>query len=794
MFEADYKEDENEDETTDKDVSDKRKGQEEVNLQCGLDSPVYFDKPTHMSENIDHRVQDECTPQTNSVESKSEEPVIHNDVSVSLICYGKDEKFREENYHPDDINYSYCSSNNQLCQKEEKNEGEDKVVAPGPDSDGNEDGGLDSDVTEEVLDKDPNSTKFDKQEVEIKQKDGLTCNQEDVVLPILIDGVKEEMVTSDNIDACGEECDGSSSVPSSSLLCLSEPIKVDDHSLSGITDAEAQISGIFDFKDCQHSQREAKEDQSDLVFLKKEIQCQKNETDTIVVLAQEGIDRPMQQHTQDQQIGQLMNNDSFDKASAATAPDTSACDDENIVAPIISEVSCPHVLMNNEVFDKASVVAAHKTDGVGSAIDAAACDNATIIAPIMFEGISHPDTLTSFKDQQSDQVQNNKDFSEVASGVAPVLTNDINPATCKINFLSFDQSELKDRDKDNTSYPGVGVESGISSMDVSPDLQDAGNEFDLLITDDVALSVINEDTRGMAFASYQSGLSQKPRSEPTDWAKYESFAANEDMFGHEIDDGYHRGLDQFMAQITASVTSFSSELKKKTDIKSVVEGVDIKESSGVSVQKKVEMEAEKEEDYEKTEISIMEATMDNNEWITDSNYQVLPWMNISVSSFAQDNTKTSQPPTEEHQHSSSLTDAACKDTDTTPSTEVKPTNTLSLVDENTENFKKVVAVQPMPQNVNVTFRIHYLTHSPYQTVAVTGNQQELGNWKGFIPLERTKDGHWATVVSLPAESHVEWKFVLVDKGEVCRWEECGNRFLDTGFGDDLIVHKWWGLL
>ncbi|KAI3361671.1 hypothetical protein L3Q82_002038 [Scortum barcoo] len=111
-----------------------------------------------------------------------------------------------------------------------------------------------------------------------------------------------------------------------------------------------------------------------------------------------------------------------------------------------------------------------------------------------------------------------------------------------------------------------------------------------------------------------------------------------------------------------------------------------------------------------------------------------------------------------------------------------------------ENNKKVVAVQPMPQNVNVTFRIHYFTQSPYQTVAVTGDQQELGNWKGFIPLERAKDGHWAKVISLPAESHVEWKFVVVDKGEVCRWEECGNRFLDTGCGEDLLVHKWWGLV
>uniref|UniRef100_A0A667YH50 Starch-binding domain-containing protein 1 n=1 Tax=Myripristis murdjan TaxID=586833 RepID=A0A667YH50_9TELE len=133
-------------------------------------------------------------------------------------------------------------------------------------------------------------------------------------------------------------------------------------------------------------------------------------------------------------------------------------------------------------------------------------------------------------------------------------------------------------------------------------------------------------------------------------------------------------------------------------------------------------------------------------------------------------------------------------TDITPSTDAKESSALSLIDENIENNKKVVAVQPMPQNVNVTFCVHYLTHSPSQKVAVTGNQQELGSWKEFIPLERAKDGYWASVISLPAESHVEWKFVLLDEGEVCRWEECDNRLLDTGYGDDLHVHKWWGFL
>lgn len=182
--------------------------------------------------------------------------------------------------------------------------------------------------------------------------------------------------------------------------------------------------------------------------------------------------------------------------------------------------------------------------------------------------------------------------------------------------------------------------------------------------------------------------------------------------------------------------------------------------------------------------------MDNNEWITDGNYQVLPWMNQSVPPFAQNHTQPDPVSTEDDHPGASVTGATCIDASLSLN-DVKQAIPLSPVHE---NGKKVVAVQPMSQNVNVTFRIHYLTHSPHQKVAITGSQQELGNWKKFIPLERAKDGNWATVVSLPAESIVEWKFVVMDKGEVCRWEECGNRLLDTGYGDDLLVHKWWGLL
>nr|XP_020456786.1 starch-binding domain-containing protein 1 [Monopterus albus]XP_020456787.1 starch-binding domain-containing protein 1 [Monopterus albus] len=388
------------------------------------------------------------------------------------------------------------------------------------------------------------------------------------------------------------------------------------------------------------------------------------------------------------------------------------------------------------------------------------------------------------------------------TGAAPLAENITTPPLCQIHSLSFRPSEFRDNDKDSMSSPGTGEESGISSLTVSPDLQDVGNELDvtvenavlpvldsepqseekveaqnILLTDDAAVSV-NEDTAGMVSGPYPSHLSQQPHSESTDGAKYESFAASEDTLGRDTEDKYHRALDQLAVQSSASV---ASEKKTQADIKDVLPVVKITDNKeGVSVEKK----AEKEKNYEKTEISIMEATMDNNEWISDGNYPVLPWMNVSLPSSAQEDTKNNQLPTGECQPSSGI------DTDGTPRIQVSQTSTRSV----DENNKKVLAVLPMPQNVSVTFRIHYLTYSPNQMVAVTGNQQELGNWKEFILLESAEDGYWAAVVSLPAESHVEWKFVVVDKGKVCRWEECSNRHLDTGYGEDLTVHKWWGFL
>ncbi|XP_073747903.1 starch-binding domain-containing protein 1 isoform X2 [Callorhinus ursinus] len=106
--------------------------------------------------------------------------------------------------------------------------------------------------------------------------------------------------------------------------------------------------------------------------------------------------------------------------------------------------------------------------------------------------------------------------------------------------------------------------------------------------------------------------------------------------------------------------------------------------------------------------------------------------------------------------------------------------------------KKVAAVSSGSQRVSVRFQVHYITSTGTQFVAITGDHESLGRWKAYIALQRSKDGFWFRSVPLPADTVVEWKFVVVDNGEITRWEECNNRFLDTGH-EDKMVQKWWGI-
>ncbi|NXL34784.1 STBD1 protein, partial [Glaucidium brasilianum] len=105
--------------------------------------------------------------------------------------------------------------------------------------------------------------------------------------------------------------------------------------------------------------------------------------------------------------------------------------------------------------------------------------------------------------------------------------------------------------------------------------------------------------------------------------------------------------------------------------------------------------------------------------------------------------------------------------------------------------KRVAAVPPMFQNIHVTFRVHYITHSDAQLIGVTGDHECLGQWHSYVPLKYDKDGFWSESVSLPVDTKVEWKFILVENGKVKRWEECSNRTLVSEH-EDQIVHQWWG--
>lgn len=108
-----------------------------------------------------------------------------------------------------------------------------------------------------------------------------------------------------------------------------------------------------------------------------------------------------------------------------------------------------------------------------------------------------------------------------------------------------------------------------------------------------------------------------------------------------------------------------------------------------------------------------------------------------------------------------------------------------------EQVKRIAAVTPLPQTVHVVFRVHYITHSEAQQIAITGDHECLGQWRHFIPLRCDKDGFWSDSVVLPFDASVEWKFVLLESGKVVRWEECANRMLVTEH-EDQVAHKSWG--
>lgn len=196
----------------------------------------------------------------------------------------------------------------------------------------------------------------------------------------------------------------------------------------------------------------------------------------------------------------------------------------------------------------------------------------------------------------------------------------------------------------------------------------------------------------------------------------------------------------------------------------------------------------------KNEISIMEAIMDSNEWLSTGppDTRDLSWLTpnpsktghglkADLSSSSVPSTTSLGLPVEGIMPHEGKTDMPEHTITGVTKAEVDPLN------------KKVGTVLPMPQLVQVSFRVHYITHSPNQILAITGNQQELGSWESFVPLTSVENGFWFCTISLPLDSQVEWKFILVEEGKIRRWEECENRyFAVTGQEDEIHLNKNWG--
>ncbi|KAM3938480.1 starch-binding domain-containing protein 1 [Leptodactylus fuscus] len=108
-----------------------------------------------------------------------------------------------------------------------------------------------------------------------------------------------------------------------------------------------------------------------------------------------------------------------------------------------------------------------------------------------------------------------------------------------------------------------------------------------------------------------------------------------------------------------------------------------------------------------------------------------------------------------------------------------------------QKTRKVATIQPMLQNVNFVFKVHYITQSDSQIIAITGDHEKLGKWETYVPLTSGNGGFWSRTVTLPSDTNLAWKFVMVENGKIKRWEECNNRFLKTAH-EDLEAQLWWG--
>lgn len=196
----------------------------------------------------------------------------------------------------------------------------------------------------------------------------------------------------------------------------------------------------------------------------------------------------------------------------------------------------------------------------------------------------------------------------------------------------------------------------------------------------------------------------------------------------------------------------------------------------------------------KNEISIMEAIMDNNEWLSSGSADTKDLLFLSPN---QSNTKSGSKIEESSSPILANNRYAINNTESHQEKKIKGSPVDAVIGfENDKDVKKSVsAILPISQMVPVSFRVHYITNSSTQILAVTGNQKELGDWRSFVPLRSSESGFWFGSLSLPVSSRVEWKFVLVDENKIRRWEECANRHLTvTEQENEIYLDKNWGFV
>ena len=86
----------------------------------------------------------------------------------------------------------------------------------------------------------------------------------------------------------------------------------------------------------------------------------------------------------------------------------------------------------------------------------------------------------------------------------------------------------------------------------------------------------------------------------------------------------------------------------------------------------------------------------------------------------------------------------------------------------------------------VNLSIEYFVHGENEVLALLGSTKDLGNWNPSEAVHAKQiesSGTWIASTAFPSKSSVEFKWVLINKGnptEVKRWEERENRQVTLG--------------